>query len=390
MTILFLLRLWPVYGGGETVTICLANEMVKRGWEVHITYFKTNTRKDLPYIDNRIKTFQIEGTECNEFCMPDETAYKAQQEVIGYSLRNGINVIVSQWWEPNYLTRIKDETGAKLIHVMHTAFFAPVYDVTLKSWMKKCIQPIYEAYTMKRRIKMVEDYLPHVDKFVFLSPRFQLQYQKAAHNNNSRGLLSAIANPLPSQEATDEDILTRKEKLVLLVGRMEETPKKITHAIKAWAKIEEDSSLQEWRFEVVGQGRDLDRYKRMAARMNLKRISFEGFQDPVPYYRRARIFLMTSAFEGFSMTLIEAQKNGVVPIVMDSFLALHDIIVNGENGIITPNADISTFVSELYQLMKKPEQQEKLAKAGMKSCKKFNVENIVDQWEMLIRTIDRK
>lgn len=27
MNILFLLRLWPVYGGGETVTICLANEL---------------------------------------------------------------------------------------------------------------------------------------------------------------------------------------------------------------------------------------------------------------------------------------------------------------------------------------------------------------------------
>ena len=31
MNIAFLLRLWPVYGGGETVTISLANEMVKRG-----------------------------------------------------------------------------------------------------------------------------------------------------------------------------------------------------------------------------------------------------------------------------------------------------------------------------------------------------------------------
>lgn len=387
MKILFLLRLYPVYGGGETVTICLANEMVQRGWQIHITYFKDNTRQHLPYIDPRIQTFKIDGTRCNEFDMPNETAYKAQQEVIDYILRNGINAVINQWWTVNYLTKIKAETGVKLIHVMHTAFFSPVYDATLKTWCKKMIKPLYEAYTMKRRIKIVEDYLPHVDRFVFLSPRFQKQYQKVAHKDNRNGQLSAIANPLPTQEAMDKDVLARKEKLVLLVGRMEETQKKITHAIKAWAMIERDSDLQDWHFEVVGQGRDLDRYKQMAARMNLKRISFEGFQDPIPYYQRARIFLMTSAFEGFGMTLIEAQKNGVVPIVMDSFLALHDIIANGENGIITPNADISTFACELSQLMKSSDKQNELARAGMKSCERFNVKNIVDQWERLIRNI---
>ena len=42
MNILFLQRLWPVYGGGETVTITLANEMVLRGWNVGVLYFKQN------------------------------------------------------------------------------------------------------------------------------------------------------------------------------------------------------------------------------------------------------------------------------------------------------------------------------------------------------------
>ena len=31
MKIAFLLRPWPIYGGGETVTITLSNEFVKRG-----------------------------------------------------------------------------------------------------------------------------------------------------------------------------------------------------------------------------------------------------------------------------------------------------------------------------------------------------------------------
>ena len=34
MKIAFLLRPWPIYGGGETVTITLSNEFVKRGISV--------------------------------------------------------------------------------------------------------------------------------------------------------------------------------------------------------------------------------------------------------------------------------------------------------------------------------------------------------------------
>ena len=60
MNVIFLHRVWPVYGGGETVTICLANEMVKRGFNVHIAYFKdSDSSKEIPFIDARIKAHRI-------------------------------------------------------------------------------------------------------------------------------------------------------------------------------------------------------------------------------------------------------------------------------------------------------------------------------------------
>lgn len=45
MNIVFLLRPWPVYGGGETVTIALANEFVKRGHIVHVLYTRLVSNK---------------------------------------------------------------------------------------------------------------------------------------------------------------------------------------------------------------------------------------------------------------------------------------------------------------------------------------------------------
>lgn len=45
MNILFLHRIWPSYGGGETVTKCLANELTERGYNIHILYFKKSIKK---------------------------------------------------------------------------------------------------------------------------------------------------------------------------------------------------------------------------------------------------------------------------------------------------------------------------------------------------------
>lgn len=67
MNIVFLLRLWPIYGGGETVTICLANEMAKRGHAVTVFYFKDSETNELPYIDPSIKAVRIPDVRCDEY-----------------------------------------------------------------------------------------------------------------------------------------------------------------------------------------------------------------------------------------------------------------------------------------------------------------------------------
>lgn len=60
MKILFLLRLWPVYGGGETVTRCLANEFVNLGHEVYIAFFKYTEYGVDSFVDNRVITHCFE------------------------------------------------------------------------------------------------------------------------------------------------------------------------------------------------------------------------------------------------------------------------------------------------------------------------------------------
>lgn len=65
-------------------------------------------------------------------------------------------------------------------------------------------------------------------------------------------------------------------------------------------------SLPDWHLDIVGDGPDAAALKELAERLRLSNVSFEGFRNPAPYYRRASIFCMTSTFEGFGLVLPEA------------------------------------------------------------------------------------
>ena len=128
MNILFLLRLWPVYGGGETVTICLANEMIKRGWHVGVAFFQKSMKDNLPYIDPKIRTIKIDNVRCDEFNASRKDSKYVQDMIISYIINEHVDVVINQWWPSYYIDRLKDETSAKIITCSHQAFYAPILD----------------------------------------------------------------------------------------------------------------------------------------------------------------------------------------------------------------------------------------------------------------------
>lgn len=392
MNIIFLLRLWPVYGGGETVTICLANEMVKRGWNVSIAYFKDNVRENLPFIDQNVEAIKIDGIDCDEFHCSTSDASKVATRLTDIVNEKSIDVVIDQWWPVEFIKDLKQNIpSVKVIKCFHTALFSPTRSDGIKGILKVVFKPLYNIVKRKKALAQVDEFLPYVDKYVFLSPTFQRQYEFWTKDKEKwQGKLDAIPNPLVFDCEISEEALRQKENIALVVGRMLESPKKISLVIKVWHELEKYEDAASWNLKIVGEGPSLDDYKQMAHDLGLKRISFEGYQQPQPYYEKAKIFLMTSAFEGFGMTLIEAQQMGVVPIVMDSFLSLHDIVKDRENGLIVANEDLQGFVDAVLKLMKDDEKRIELAKKAMTTCRLFRPKNIVDRWERLFSNINNK
>ena len=131
-------------------------------------------------------------------------------------------------------------------------------------------------------------------------------------------------------------------------------------------------------------------YENMVREHDLKNVSFEGVQQPQPYYRKAKIFAMTSSWEGLPMTVIESFQMGVVPVVMDSFPAAKDMIVDGENGCLVDDCDTFAFAKELHELMMADDKLQAIALGAIASSNRYEIGEIGAEWMKILLEYDKR
>jgi glycosyltransferase involved in cell wall biosynthesis len=86
---------------------------------------------------------------------------------------------------------------------------------------------------------------------------------------------------------------------------------------------------------------------------------------------------------------VEAMSNGCVPVAFDSYGAVHDIIVDGVNGLIVPAFDIDGYAAALRKLMNNADLFAKMQSAALCTPDKFAVEKVAAKWEALFTELER-
>lgn len=269
-----------------------------------------------------------------------------------------------------------------------------IYNIKRKNDIIKNIirLSLYPLLKLREHYKIVKSYNQayyYSDLVVLLSKNFKDEFMKYGHISSSNKF-RYIHNALSFNSFFDIRDYTNKQKEVLIVSRLDETPKRISIALKIWYAIEKKEDLKEWKLIIIGHGNDEKKYKNQISKMKLNRVQIIGKQNPEPYYKKASIFMMTSAFEGWGLTLTEAQQYGVVPIAFNSYASLPDIITNNENGIIIPNNNIKKYTNELVHLMHNYDLRKYLAQNAISTTHRFDIKTICEQWKNLIMDIAQK
>ena len=81
-------------------------------------------------------------------------------------------------------------------------------------------------------------------------------------------------------------------------------------------------------------------------------VHLPGFvHNPWAYIYNSDVYLSTSHWEGFHMTIVESMVCGLYPIVSDCNYGPREIIINKKMGTLVPVGDKKLFVKELYEFL---------------------------------------
>ena len=136
---------------------------------------------------------------------------------------------------------------------------------------------------------------------------------------------------------------------VVHVGRlMVGAQKRTDDLLRSLANVSGD-----WQLDLVGSGDTVPDLQALAAQLGIAdRLRWLGWQtapwDAIPV---ADVLVMSSAFEGFGMVLIEAMARGIPCISSDCSSGPLDIIRPGENGWLYPVGDCGALTERIQRLV---------------------------------------
>lgn len=391
MNILFLLKSLDI-GGLEIVTATLANKFIEEKHNVTIfSFFQAKTS-----IENRL---------CNKIAVYSQKEYRCSDENIK-ALRkvlidNKIDIIINQWGLPYVpiLVAHKAANGLniKIISIHHNDPSAngKLYDCNISisnanNEIKKiifiCKKSIIRFIT-SRSMRYVYN---HSDVYQVLSPSFVERFKNFTGIKNPKKLM-VQTNPVTIE--TGDFVLkpANKEKEIIYVGRIDYNQKRVYRVIDTWALLEK--KYPDWRLTIVGDGVERENIEKQAKALGLKNVSFEGFKSPIEYYKRARILMLTSEYEGFPLVLAECMSFGVVPAVYGSYSAVYDIVNDGVNGIVFPyqkeGFSAENAATQLQKIMHNDAVYNDMAEKAIETSKRYSVDEIYKSWEKTFEKLSK-
>lgn len=189
-----------------------------------------------------------------------------------------------------------------------------------------------------------------VDTFVAMSAT--LAEEARAVLTNARIIPIAEPNLDEGRHPPRKAAMVSSSPLIVTAGRF--VPQKdFALAIQSFAALGDASTA---RLAMLGDGPLRSRVEALADRHHCHdRVTFTGFvPDISPYLQDARVFLLTSRFEGYPAVVVEALAAGVPVIATDCSPALRELIPSPDFGEIVTDRSPEALAAAIRRQMTRP------------------------------------
>lgn len=375
----------PQRGGVGRVTDTLCKELLKRGYQVFylnadwVAEERKKYKYPAPVTILPIKN--IDDAQC-------VISYRK------YLIENKIDVVINQ--DALYVDFYNNvgDLPIKVISVIHTNplmnynhllnDLLTLRNNSLLERMKRIVRCLLYLRVKKQLKEYIDKRFGNIilssDKILMLSPYYVQSLKNFGISVENKFDYVYNPNSFPLQTS-----LFKKKKEIIYVGRLDNRSKKVGRLIKVWSKV--GKKYPDWNLTIVGDGPDRNQLEVLKKKYQVGNLTFEGFQSPIEYYKRASIICMTSSFEGFPMVLVEAMQFGCVPIAFDSFEAIHDVIIPEKTGELVKPFKIKDYINKLSNLIDDDTKRTTMSDAASMYVARFDVKTIADRWEYILETL---
>ena len=136
---------------------------------------------------------------------------------------------------------------------------------------------------------------------------------------------------------------------------------------------------QFFRLVIMGDGPDMKMLQTVVRNLGLERKVFlvgrKTASEAALYLAAADVFVLNTAYEGFSHQVVEAMAAGI-PVVTTAVGGNREIVAQGENGLLVRYNDEFNLAEAIKTIQKQPELRERLIAEGRKTAQNFSAERM--------------
>ena len=260
---------------------------------------------------------------------------------------------------------------------IHTDFLSPYF------WQ--------ESFSNRIRVLLAKKLIKKADGFRVVSGRIKKSLIKLGIPEQKISVLPIFVDTEKFRMAPIKINLKQKypqfDFIILMASRLSRE-KNIGLAIEAMREI--IKKFPKTGLIIVGEGKERNYLQLKTKNYKLQtNVVFEPWTDDLAsYYKSADLFLLTSNYEVFGLTVIEAAASAC-PVVMTDVGCAGEIIKNAESGMVFPVGDKDGLKTILEKLISDKKLRENLGRVAQQSIsglpsKDENFKLYKESWEKII------
>ncbi|MBO2452191.1 glycosyltransferase family 4 protein [Actinomadura barringtoniae] len=231
------------------------------------------------------------------------------------------------------------------------------------------------------RAAILRDY-PRLDAVVSLTRKDQYEYRQALGDDGGVRV-EQIPNPLHTLDVPQTD---HTGKVVAAAGRLTRQ-KGFDLLILAFAKVVDRHP--DWRLHIYGSGKAEPKLRKLIHAHHLYNHVFlmGRTKELDEELAKASIYALSSRFEGFPMTLLEALNCGLPVATFDCPTGPSEIIVDEASGLLVPPEDTAELAAAVCRLIEDEPLRRQLGAAARTTATAYGSDAIRLRWETLFTSL---